>query len=471
MTERRPVLRRARPRERRGRWSSSRSATGASRSPSRARPGGRVVGIDTSPAMLAQARERVAQAGVDARAARRRHARTRAGRARRRSIYCPFRSLVTPADVGRPAARLRARPASLRPGRSLRLELRSSSIRRHRGPHRRRVAGAERDPAPSSTRSSTTTALDVTLESGDAISLWWLNRSEWEGLIEVAGFEVEALYGGFERQPFDENATEFVWVVRKPVVSTTRSRGSTTRGARASPRTWSSTWRRRARPAARSSSSACGTGRISIPIAKAGIRLIGVDASAGMLEVAEEYGRAEGVGELARSPARRHARPAGDRARAARADPVPLAAAHDDRGRPPPGARRRPGAAGRRRADRLRRLRAESRGRSGHARPLDRARARDLRARRLGRGQPNADALRTPGRGGLDHASRLALAARMAHAARPRRLRRRMRSGAGSTAARTAAARTLCSRVRGASRVDACSSGSCSRSRSCSCSS
>ena len=58
--------------------------------------------------------------------------------------------------------------------------------------------------------------VDITLESGDAISLWWLTRSEWEGLIDVAGFEVEALYGGFERQPFDENATEFVWVVRKP---------------------------------------------------------------------------------------------------------------------------------------------------------------------------------------------------------------------------------------------------------------
>ena len=41
--------------------------------------------------------------------------------------------------------------------------------------------------------------------------------SEWEGLIDVAGFEVEALYGGFERQPFDETANEFVWVVRKPV--------------------------------------------------------------------------------------------------------------------------------------------------------------------------------------------------------------------------------------------------------------
>ena len=59
--------------------------------------------------------------------------------------------------------------------------------------------------------------VDITLESGDKISLWWLNRSEWEGLIDVAGFEVEALYGGFAREPFDESANEFVWVVRKPV--------------------------------------------------------------------------------------------------------------------------------------------------------------------------------------------------------------------------------------------------------------
>ena len=40
---------------------------------------------------------------------------------------------------------------------------------------------------------------------------------------------------------------------------------------------------------------ACGTGRISVPVAKAGIRVIGVDASAGMLEVAREYAAAEGV--------------------------------------------------------------------------------------------------------------------------------------------------------------------------------
>lgn len=38
-----------------------------------------------------------------------------------------------------------------------------------------------------------------------------------------------------------------------------------------------------------------GTGRIAVPIAKAGISVIGVDASEGMLEVAREYAAAEGV--------------------------------------------------------------------------------------------------------------------------------------------------------------------------------
>jgi len=40
---------------------------------------------------------------------------------------------------------------------------------------------------------------------------------------------------------------------------------------------------------------ACGTGRISVPVAKAGIHVIGVDASAGMLEVAREYAASERV--------------------------------------------------------------------------------------------------------------------------------------------------------------------------------
>jgi hypothetical protein len=48
------------------------------------------------------------------------------------------------------------------------------------------------------------------------ISLWWVARSEWEALLDVSGLETEALYGWFDRRPFDEHAAEFVWVARKP---------------------------------------------------------------------------------------------------------------------------------------------------------------------------------------------------------------------------------------------------------------
>jgi hypothetical protein len=35
-------------------------------------------------------------------------------------------------------------------------------------------------------------------------------------LLEVAGLEVEALYGGFDREPFTDDSLEFVYVARKP---------------------------------------------------------------------------------------------------------------------------------------------------------------------------------------------------------------------------------------------------------------
>jgi SAM-dependent methyltransferase len=43
---------------------------------------------------------------------------------------------------------------------------------------------------------------------------------------------------------------------------------------------------------------AVGTGRIAVPVARAGLRVIGVDQSAEMLEVARAYGLREGVGDL-----------------------------------------------------------------------------------------------------------------------------------------------------------------------------
>jgi hypothetical protein len=33
----------------------------------------------------------------------------------------------------------------------------------------------------------------------------------------VSGLELEALYGGFDREPFGEGSFEFVWLTRRPL--------------------------------------------------------------------------------------------------------------------------------------------------------------------------------------------------------------------------------------------------------------
>jgi SAM-dependent methyltransferase len=175
--------------------------------------GRRVLGIDASPAMLAQARARADEAGVDLEL-RRGDMRDLELEEPAGLIYVPFRSLLhlpTWADRRRVFERVHA---SLRPGGRFawnafvfdpRIAVRVDGEWQEQHGIRHRIDQFKHD-----------NRLDITLESGDAISLWWLNRSEWEGLIETAGFEVEALYGGFQRQPFDETANEFVWVVRRP---------------------------------------------------------------------------------------------------------------------------------------------------------------------------------------------------------------------------------------------------------------
>ena len=136
--------------------------------------GRRVVGIDKSPAMLAQARERVAQAGVDVDL---READMREFELDEPAglIYCPFRSLghlPTWADRRRVFERVHA---SLRPGGRFAwnffvfdpsIAARIDGEWQEQNGIRHRVDHFKHD-----------NRLDVTLESGEAISLWWLNRS------------------------------------------------------------------------------------------------------------------------------------------------------------------------------------------------------------------------------------------------------------------------------------------------------
>jgi ubiquinone/menaquinone biosynthesis C-methylase UbiE len=56
-------------------------------------------------------------------------------------------------------------------------------------------------------------ALVRTTRRGYTLCYIW--PREFEHLLARCGFEVEALYGWFDRRPFDENSAEQVWVARK----------------------------------------------------------------------------------------------------------------------------------------------------------------------------------------------------------------------------------------------------------------
>jgi len=175
--------------------------------------GRRVIGIDTSPAMLAQARERAASARVELEL---HHADMRDLRLDEPAalVYCPFRALLhlpTWEDKRRVFERV---SAALRPGGRFvwNAFVFNPTIAAANDGKWDEHAGIKHrvDHTPADNR------IDITLESGEKVSLWWATRSEWDGLVEVAGLETEALYGDFERTPFDETSGEFVWIARKP---------------------------------------------------------------------------------------------------------------------------------------------------------------------------------------------------------------------------------------------------------------
>lgn len=168
-----------------------------------------VVGIDSSPAMLEQARE----AGGDLLDLRLADMRDLALDEPAALIYCPYRALLhvpTWADRRRVFERV---AASLRPGGRF---VWNAFVFDH-GIAARLDGQHQAEPVPHSLRYSVGDGrVDIVLDSGETTSLWWATKNEWLGLLDVAGLETEALYGWFDRRPFDEESREFVWVARKP---------------------------------------------------------------------------------------------------------------------------------------------------------------------------------------------------------------------------------------------------------------
>jgi SAM-dependent methyltransferase len=178
--------------------------------------GRRVLGIDSSPAMLAQARVRAEQAGADV-DLREGDMRDFALDEPAALVYCPFRALLhlpTWHDKRRVFERV---AAGLQPGgrfawnvfcfdHHIAARLDGTTIDQE---------GVEQDLKyfPADNRVDMTVAF---AGGPSTISLWWATKSEWEGLVDVSGLETEALYGWFDRRPFDDESREFVWVTRKP---------------------------------------------------------------------------------------------------------------------------------------------------------------------------------------------------------------------------------------------------------------
>jgi ubiquinone/menaquinone biosynthesis C-methylase UbiE len=173
--------------------------------------GRRVIGVDTSPAMLEQARARAEKAGVELE--------LHEGDMRDLEldepaalIYCPYRALLhlpTWADRRRTFERV---AASLRPGG--RFAWNAFAFDHQIAA---RLDGKHQDePVPHTLRYAVgENRIDTVLDNGAKSSLWWATKNEWLGLADVAGLEVEALYGGFAGEPFDDESREYVFVARR----------------------------------------------------------------------------------------------------------------------------------------------------------------------------------------------------------------------------------------------------------------
>jgi SAM-dependent methyltransferase len=177
--------------------------------------GRRVVGIDSSPGMLAQARQRAVEAGVELD--------LREGDIRDLEIeelaaliYCPGRSLLhlpTWADRRRCFERV---AAALQP--NGRFAWNAFALDHHIASA---IDGQHADPAPGLPvphtihYSVSDNRVDMTLDDGGTGSLWWATKNEWLGLLDVAGLRLEALYGGFAGEPLDDDSREYVFVARR----------------------------------------------------------------------------------------------------------------------------------------------------------------------------------------------------------------------------------------------------------------
>ena len=179
--------------------------------------GVQVIGVDSSERMLEIARQQAEAARVSSLVdLRLGDLRKPPVRGRYRLVTSPFRALLhMETDADRRAA-LRAARRLVADGGRFVFDVFEPS---HEDVVDTQGAWLEREPGiwECADWNLETRTLVLRLRSGETdteMSLAWLPPDEWEALLEEEGFEVEALYGWFDRQPY-AGGEDSIWVCRK----------------------------------------------------------------------------------------------------------------------------------------------------------------------------------------------------------------------------------------------------------------
>ena len=176
-----------------------------------------VIGIDQSEAMLAVARERARELGVDQRVD------LRVGDLREPPVtervplvICPFRSLLHMPNKTEKLRALRGACSLLESGGRFAFDVFAPGQEDIDETHGRWI---EREPNifERADWNETARTLTLTVRSGNStatMALHWLDMPEWLVLIEQAGLEVEATYGWFDRRPY-AGEEDMIFVCRR----------------------------------------------------------------------------------------------------------------------------------------------------------------------------------------------------------------------------------------------------------------